>query len=121
MGTSPRATLQVSQVLDRWATLGMPLLVLLGIAANEEADPLARRPTPVFKVEQGATDGDAMQMRYASSLIRMLLAKQFVHAIVWDGWDDTVAHLLPHSGLITPQGTRPLLEYFKRLKRDLLA
>ncbi len=120
MGTAPRATLQVSQMLDRWATLGMPLLVLLGLAASEEVDPLSRRPTPVFKVEQSATDGDAMQMRYASSLIRLLLAKQFVHAIVWDGWDDTVPHLLPHSGLISAAGPRPLLEYFKRLKRDLL-
>jgi len=120
-GTLPRSTLQIGQMLDRWATLGMPLLVQVAIPAETSTDSLARRPGSLLTMGGDEVVGEVTQMRYASAIIKMLLAKQFVHAIVWEGWDDTVPHLLPHSGLIGSSGTRPLLEYFKRLRRDLLA
>ncbi len=119
-GTLPRCTLQIGQMLDRWATLGMPVLVQLGIAADSTPDDLARRPTAMVPNGSDELAGDVIQMRTAGALIRTLLAKQFVHAIVWEGWDDTVTHLLPHTGLLSSSGPRPLLEYFKRLRRDLL-
>ena len=119
-GTLPRCTLQIGQMLDRWATLGMPVLVQLGIAADSSPDDLARRPTAMVPTGNDELAGDVIQMRTAGALIRTLLAKQFVHAIVWEGWDDTVTHLLPHTGLLGSSGPRPLLEYFKRLRRDLL-
>jgi hypothetical protein len=121
IGTLPRCSLQIGQMLDRWATLGMPLLVQLAIAAESTPDPLARRPSSIIPMGDPDAVGELNQMRYASSLIRTLLAKQFVHAIVWEGWDDTVTHQLSHSGLHADAGPRPLLEYFKRLRRDLLA
>ncbi len=121
LGTLPRCSLQISQMLDRWATLGMPLLVQVGIPAETTTDKLARRPCSLISQTDDDTAGDVMQMRLASGIIRTLLAKQFVHAIVWEGWDDTVTHLLPHTGLYAADGPRPLLEYFKRLRRDLLA
>ncbi|MGV3486005.1 MAG: endo-1,4-beta-xylanase, partial [Planctomycetaceae bacterium] len=96
-GTLPRSTLQVGQMLDRWATLGMPVLVQLGMAADSASDPLARRPANIICQDEEA--GEVAQMRDAGAIIRTLLAKQFVHAIVWEGWDDTVTHLLPHTGL----------------------
>jgi hypothetical protein len=118
IGTLPRSTLQVGQMLDRWATLGMPILVQLATPADSSIDSQARRPTTV--VVPNDDFGDVSQMKCASALVRMLLAKQFVHAIVWEGWDDTTPHLLPHTGLLSATGPRPLLEYFKRLRRDLL-
>jgi len=121
-GTLPRSTLQIGQMLDRWATLGMPLLLQLGIAADASPDQLARRPSGMVPMGDQGVAGDVTQMRSASAIIRMLLAKQFIHAIVWEGWDDAVVHSLPHTGLFTADGNpRPLLEYFKRLRRDLLA
>jgi len=107
-------------MLDRWATLGMPLLVQLGVAADSTPDDLARRPSAMVATGSDEIAGDVLQMRTAGAIIRMLLAKQFVHAIVWEGWDDAVTHLLPHTGLFSASGPRPLLEYFKRLRRDLL-
>jgi hypothetical protein len=118
IGTLPRSTLLVGQMLDRWATLGMPILVQLATPAESTIDAHARRPASV--VVPNEDFGDVYQMRCASALVRMLLAKQFVHAIVWEGWDDTTPHLLPHTGLLSATGPRPLLEYFKRLRRDLL-
>lgn len=118
IGTLPRSTLLIGQMLDRWATLGMPILVQLAAPADSTPDANARRPANV--VVPNEEFGDISQMRCASALVRMLLAKQFVHAIVWEGWDDTTPHLLPHTGLLSENGPRPLLEYFKRLRRDLL-
>lgn len=119
-GTLPRCTLQIGQMLDRWATLGMPLLLQLAIAADSTPDPLARRPSSLVCPDADEA-GEVVQVRYASAILRTLLAKQFVHAIVWEGWDDAVTHLLPHTGLHSANGPRPLLEYFKRLRRDLLS
>lgn len=121
IGTLPRSTLQIGQLLDRWATLGMPLLVQLAISADDSTDPLARRPCSLVQMGDGEVASELVQMQSASAIIRTLLAKQFVHAIVWEGWDDTTPHLLPHTGLHASTGPRPLLEYFKRLRRDLLA
>jgi len=119
-GTLPRSTLQIGQMLDRWATLGMPVLVQVGVAADSTPDDLARRPSAMVTTGSDEIAGDVIQMRTAGAIIRLLLAKQFVHAIVWEGWDDGVTHLLPHTGLFSASGPRPLLEYFKRLRRDLL-
>lgn len=120
-GTIPRSTLQIGQMLDRWATLGMPLLVQLAISADASTDSLARRPSTLIPMGGEEVAGEVTQMRCASAIIRTLLAKQFVHAIVWEGWDDATPHLLPHTGVHSASGPRPLLEYFKRLRRDLLA
>lgn len=119
LGTIPRSTLAISQLLDRWATLGLPIMVQLTVPADTAPDPLARRPTSVIAMGDNGTS-DAHQMRVASSILRTLLAKPFIHAAVWDGWDDTVPHVLPHAGLWEAGGARPLLEYFKRIRRELL-
>jgi len=120
IGTLPRSTLVLGQMLDRWATLGMPLLVQIATPADNKPDPLARRPTTPVRPSFAQSASDLTQMQTASALIRMLLAKQFVHAILWEGWDDSVPHQLPHTGLYSMTGPRLLLEYFKRLRRDLL-
>mgnify|MGYP002780593657 CR=1 FL=1 len=118
IGTFPRSTLQIGQMLDRWATLGMPILVQVATPADTSPDALARRPTNI--ISPADEPGDVKQMRCAGAIIRTLLAKQFVHAIIWEGWDDSAPHLLPHAGLVSQSGPRPLLEYFKRIRRDLL-
>ncbi len=120
-GTLPRSTLQIGQMLDRWATLGLPIMVELATAASASPDKLSRRPTGILQGTNEELATDTLQLRSAGAVIRTLLAKQFVHAIMWEGWDDTTAHMLPHTGLFDADGPRPLLEYFKRLRRDFLS
>lgn len=119
LGMSPRNALAIGQLLDRWATLGMPLLLQLAIPANRSPDPLARRPGEVIGCSDGLPD-DGRQMKMASAILRCALAKPYVHAILWEGWDDTAPHPLPHAGLWEAGGGRPLLQYFKRLRNELL-
>lgn len=120
--TLPRSAVDFGQMIDRWATLGMPLLVQLSVPGGKAPDPGALAPDEILFSKEHLADPAAEQLRVAAPLIRALLAKHFVHGIVWDGWSDAEPHLLSHSGLIDANGLpRPLLEYLTRLRKDFLA
>ncbi len=119
--TLPRSAIDFGQMIDRWATLGMPLLIQVSAPGGANADAAALAPSAVLSDGQ-PTDPAAEQLRVAGPMIRTLLAKHIVHGIVWDGWSDAEPHVLSHSGVIDAQGQpRPLLDYLIRLRRDFLA
>lgn len=119
--TLPRSAVDFGQMIDRWATLGMPLLVQLSVPGGTEADVKAVAPSEVLRVPGVVRDPASDQLRYAAPLIRTLLAKHIVHGIVWDGWSDAEAHVQSHSGVIDAKGQpRPLLEYLTRIRREFL-
>lgn len=121
--TLPRSTVDFGQMIDRWSTLGMPLLVQLSVPARSGPDPLASNPQEplVQPTSESANAALPDQMAIAAPLIRTLLAKHIVHGIVWDNWSDAEPHLHTHSGLIDSGGTpRPLLDYLVQLRRDFL-
>jgi hypothetical protein len=121
LGTLPRAVLDFSQLVDRWSTLGLPLLCQLAMPAAMGPDPHAVRPAHVLPSNGDRTTTPHDQLRLAGDFIRALLAKTFVHGIVWEGWDDSRRHVLPHSGLLDAEGApRPLQGYFARLRKDFL-
>lgn len=121
IGTLPRTVLDFSQLLDRWSSLGLPLLCQLSMPAATGADENAIRPADTIAAHGGRNATAQDQMRLGGGLIRAMLAKNFVHGIVWEGWDDSRRHVLPHSGLIDASGAvRPLQQYFARLRKDFL-
>ncbi|MDA8743662.1 endo-1,4-beta-xylanase [Rubripirellula amarantea] len=120
--TQPRSTVDFGQMIDRWATLGMPMLVQLSAPGGKGPDPLAQAPTDVLEYAASNNDPAADQLRIAGPLIRTLLAKHIVHGIVWDGWCDQVPHVMTHGGLVDDMGQpRPLLEYLTRVRSEFLA
>ncbi|NND97393.1 MAG: glycoside hydrolase family 10 [Pirellulaceae bacterium] len=120
--TLPRSAVDFGQMIDRWATLGMPLLVQLSVPGQIGADADAIAPTEVLRMDSMTTDPASDQLRLAAPLIRTLLAKHIVHGIVWDGWSDAEPHVQSHSGVINAKGQpRPLLEYLSRVRREFLA
>jgi Glycosyl hydrolase family 10 len=120
--TMPRSAVDLGQMIDRWATLGMPMLVQVGAPGGIGPDPNALASIDVLGTETTAVDAAAEQLRIAGPIIRTLLAKHIVHGIVWDGWSDAEPHVMPHSGLIDSNGhERPLLEYLTRLRREFLS
>lgn len=121
-GTLPRSAVDFGQMIDRWATLGMPLLVQLSAPGGTGADPNALAPGEVLMTDAQSNDAGNEQLRVAGPMIRTLLAKHIVHGVVWDGWFDGEPHVLSHSGVIDAEGnSRPLLDYLTRLRRDFLA
>ncbi len=120
--TLPRSAVDFGQMIDRWGTLGMPLLVQLAIPGGRGADPKAIYPLESLPAVTPEADANSDQLSMASPLIRTLLAKHIVHGIVWDGWSDAEPHVLSHSGLIDANDEpRPLLDYLARVRRDFLA
>lgn len=119
LGMAPRSSLAIGQTLDRWATLGLPLMLHFAVPGDTAPDPLAVRECQIISADPQDTP-QTRQIETATAILRVALAKPFVHAIVWDGWDDNVPHPLPHAGLLDQHGPRPLLRYLQRIRRELL-
>ncbi|OYP38932.1 endo-1,4-beta-xylanase [Rhodopirellula sp. MGV] len=119
--TLPRSALDFGQMLDRWATLGIPMLVQLTIPGDCGTDDFAKIKTGTLISGDNKAELAANQLRTAGPLVRTLLAKHMVHGIVWDGWADNETHVQAHSGVINAEGfPRPILDYFERLRDELL-
>lgn len=123
--TYPGSSVQFAQWIDRWATLNSPLLVQLSVPAAAGVDDKAKSKSRSVPLSP-EIDGDPSmwtdwQHTFARPLIQTLLAKQIVHAVVWDGWSDQYPHLTPHAGVIDSQGNpRPILRYLSQLREDVL-
>lgn len=121
--TLPRSSLEIGNSVDRWATLGMPLMVTIVAPGDHGIDANAIAPSTQWQMPNGKSpsklDSDAQQLRVGGSLLRTMLAKPSVHGILWDGWDDSQTHVHSHSGLMDHAGRpRRLCDYIERLKRD---
>ena len=120
-GTLPRSILEVSQQVDRWALLGLPLLAQISIPASAESDASAARTSIPVPIGINGESDQSHQLAYAARLTRALLAKQMVHGIFWESWEDTQTHAMPAAGLIDATGRpRPLLEELANLRKEYL-
>ncbi|MDV6031119.1 MAG: glycoside hydrolase family 10 [Phycisphaera sp. RhM] len=119
--TLPRSALDFGQMIDRWATLGMPMLVQLTIPGGSGEDEKAMCKQSTLIAGTNPLELSTNQLRIAGPIVRTLLAKHVVHGIVWDGWADNERHVQSHSGVIDSLGVpRPMLDYFERLRQELL-
>ncbi len=118
-GTPPRDAVEVSRLVDRWSSLGHPLLVTLTAPSSVKADPHARHPAqPLMDSEAEST----WQRYVVEHIVPVLLAKNSVQAIVWNHWTDTLPHEFAHSGLINLQGrAKPSLKMLAELRKKLLS
>ena len=119
--TLPRSAVDFGQLIDRWATLSLPLLVQIAVPGELGADETSSYAGEALVEKSSQLDPATDQLRIAGPLIRTMLAKHIVHGIIWDGWSDAEPHVLAHSGVIDANGQpRPLLEYLTRLRHEFL-
>lgn len=119
--TLPRSAIDFGNMIDRWATLGMPMLVQLTIPGGHGDDTQSMLNPPTLIDGVDSPEMSANQLRTAGPIVRTLLAKHFVHGIVWDGWADNEPHVQGHTGVIDSLGApRPMLDYFERLRQEFL-
>jgi hypothetical protein len=120
-GTLPRDPLEISRQLDRWSQIGVPLMVFLSAPSSSAADSLARAPgRPLADLRAGGVT-PAWQHALGQWLLPLLLAKQSVQAIIWDGWQDNLPHEMPASGLFDASGApKPLLQTLLELRREYI-
>jgi hypothetical protein len=104
-GTSPRDPLELSQLIDQWSLLGIPLHVTLACPSDTRADPQGDRDLDVEKHGWRTPWTPAAQAEWADTNLPMLLAKESVVSIFWAHFSDAVPHRFPHAGLMSAEGT----------------
>ena len=120
-GSMPRSAIDFSQKLDRWGTLGLPLLVQISAPGSAGKDEQSLFHQNEYDNSSPQENSPEDQLENIAPLLQILLAKPYVHGIVWDGWADQNPHFMPHSGLIgIDQKARPLQQHLCQLRADHL-
>ncbi|MFM8326792.1 MAG: hypothetical protein ACKN9U_18175, partial [Pirellulaceae bacterium] len=104
-GSLPRDPLDVSDLIDQWSMLGIPLVGFLAASHHGGHDPGAfpqvELPSQWLKARTPTTDASAHCMGrnlWIASVWNALRAKGNLHALVWNQIDDHAPHFLPNAG-----------------------
>jgi hypothetical protein len=121
-GSLPRDVLEISELVDQWSLLGLPLILFLTCPSSHDPDDSARpdagRPLAACLAEELTPQ---THKALVERLLPVLLAKQSVHALVWNQLFDSVPHKYPHAGLFNIQGLpKPALSVLIALRREHL-
>ncbi|MFO7907356.1 MAG: hypothetical protein R6U98_32205 [Pirellulaceae bacterium] len=120
-GTQPRDLLAISRHLDRWSLLGIPLVVYLTLPSQSSEDPQTTGPARVVPRAPDQPHLPATGQDLAGDIIRLMLSKPALRAVIWNQWSDKAPHEFPHSGLLDPQGApKPLLDSLAAIRRQYL-
>lgn len=120
-GTQPRDLLAISRHLDVWSLLGIPLVVYLALPSGRGEDPQKIGPARVVARGPDQPHLPAIGQDLAGDIIRLMLNKPALRAVIWNQWSDEDPHEFPHSGLLDPQGTpKPLLNDLAAIRRQYL-
>jgi len=99
-GTLPRDILEISDHIDHWSALGLPLILLLTVPSSDSDDPHACKeaglPLPLSLDGGLSLESQKLQIE---RLATMLLAKQSVQALVWNQVFDSMPHKYAHAGV----------------------
>lgn len=120
-GSEPRDVLEFGRQMDRWSTLGLPLLVSLSVPSSSAGDLRARSRAASVNYSAGSElSGDA-QRDWAKKYLPVLLAKQPVQGIIWNQLLDSQPHPFSHGGLFDAQDrAKPILDVLESLRREHL-
>lgn len=121
-GSEPRDLLEFGRQIDRWSTLGLPLLVTLNVPSDNAEDPLARSSARPLVFADGGQLSRAAQRAWAEKFLPVLLAKQPVQGIIWNQLLDSQPHAYAHGGLFDAKDrAKPILELLHAIRRQHLA
>jgi hypothetical protein len=101
-GTYPRDWVAFSQQLDRWSMLGSPLMIELTAPSSQAADSQSTLDTKPLSIVPAEPDA---QQWFVSHAVPIMLAKPFIHGVIWNQTLDRSTHDFPNGGLITADGT----------------
>jgi hypothetical protein len=134
-GSLPRDLVDISDLIDHWNILGLPLMAVVTTPAATQYDAEAMSKSQIvstwkYPFQGLPTDsiGSAEETVLARSIdrlpangmeiVQMLMAKSTVHGIIWNQGTDAQEHTFPNAGLIDPSGKqRPLLDGLARLRQ----
>ena len=119
-GCNARDLVEISHQLDRWSFFGLPLVVYLTVPSSLEEDAQARHGIQPRSCLNKVVSAET-QNSFVERLIPMLLAKPFVHGVIWNQVSDESPHEFPHGGLIDASGAaKPILQTMARIREEHL-
>jgi hypothetical protein len=120
-GSEPRDPLEFGRQIDRWSSLGLPLLVTLVVPSANSPDPLAGRRDRVIDYAAGGQPTGATQRAWGEAYLGVLLAKQPVQGIIWNQLLDSQSHPFAHGGVFDEKDQpKPIVELLESLRREHL-
>jgi len=116
-GTLHRNALEFSRQLDRWAILGVPLMVSLTVPSDSAEDNGARRPDTLSPDAWS----EKRQAEWTRHFLPVILSKPSVQAVVWNQLRDDEPHDFAHGGLLNSGGQpKPAVSEIKQLRQEML-
>ncbi|MDA1052632.1 MAG: endo-1,4-beta-xylanase [Planctomycetota bacterium] len=117
VGAARRELVEYSRQLDRWAVLQLPMIVYVSCPSDSGNNPHARRAVRATS----SVHTPESQAAFASKLIPLMLAKQYVQGIVWNDLSDAAPHEFANAGVIDASGTaKPLLDTLIGIRKQHL-
>ncbi|QDV27060.1 hypothetical protein [Aureliella helgolandensis] len=117
----PRDPIDISRLVDRWAMLGLPLMIHLSCPTHTPQGPQSSSSTAGWKTPAASSTGAPINFVSPELLTRLLLCKPAVHAVIWDNLSDRVPKAGGASGLWGVDGkAKPLLRNMLDLRRTYL-
>jgi hypothetical protein len=111
--TGYRDLLELSQLLDLWGSLGIPLQITLAHPSSIEEDPLALADVKAARADRNPSA--EQQAEWVEQVVPLLMAKQPVVGVFWTNFSDSVPHRYPHSGMKDTAGQfKPAIGVFDR-------
>jgi hypothetical protein len=121
-GSYPRDVLELSQLVDAWAVLGLPLHVTLTIPSGSSPDPQARSECQPLSTAYASGWTTKIQQNWTELYLPLLLSKGNVHSVAWSQLRDAEPHAFPHGGLFDIQDRpKPALGIFAAVREKFLA
>ena len=114
-GSFPRDPIEVSRLVDRWAMLGLPLMIVMSCPT----DMAFAKPTNPNRVSSWQMK-ESLGHVPADSILRLLISKPSVHAVIWKQLIDE-EKVDGGTGLWTSRGKRkPVLTSITKLRQRYL-
>lgn len=110
-GTLPRDLIDLGDLIDHWAMLGLPLMATVNVPDNTRPDPKANSKAglvtqwkhPPIPPELGSKSATGLPPSEIE-MIELFLAKPNVHGIIWSQATDLAPHYFPNAGLFDSNG-----------------
>ncbi len=116
LGSLPRDPLQWLELIDSWSQFGLPLFLFIRI-------PTGRLPTEMESDKNNPIRNSfsgPQKWTYVDAVMSLALSRPFVHAVIWNDWQDEPDSPFPLAGLFDAQGQRkPISSLLTKVYRRL--
>jgi hypothetical protein len=114
-GCFPRDPIEISRLIDRWAMLGLPLMAIVSSPTFHDTSAAGNR------VSDWKTAEESAGVMPPEVILRLLLSKPSIHAVIWNNLSDQVPTAAMGSGLWDAQGKpKPILTQIAQLRKNYL-